>query len=141
MELKFKKLHKDAVLPAYATEHAACMDLTSVAIQYENQPNYGYIEYMTGLSVEIPEGYIGIIRPRSSISKTGLIEATSGIIDSDYRGELVYRCKWVKDSAKFELGERFGQFYIIPKITLEPIFVDDLSTTDRGKGGHGSTGL
>lgn len=140
MELKFKKLHNDAVLPAYATKNAACLDLTSVAIQFEDKPDYGYIEYMTGLAVEIPEGYLGFIRPRSSISKTGLIEATSGIIDSDYRGELVYRCKYVKNTKKFELGERFGQLFIIPYPTLEPTFVDELSITDR-LGGHGSTGL
>lgn len=140
MKLNFKKLDRLAVLPTYGSKDAAALDLTCTAIEYVNQKGFGYAEYHTGLAVEIPEGYFGFIRPRSSISKTGLIEATSGIIDSDYRGELLYRCKLVKDSDHFGVNEKFGQLFILPKIALEPEFVDELSETERGSGGHGSSG-
>lgn len=151
MILKFKKLHENAALPSYAKPGDAGMDLTAVSGQAiaNEQEGFYYIEYGTGLSAEIPEGYVGLLFPRSSISKTGLIMANSvGVIDSGYRGEIKLRFK-VDGKAfdeldgkigKYNVGDKIGQLIVIPFPTIEPSFVEELSSSERGAGGFGSTG-
>jgi dUTP pyrophosphatase len=151
MEIKFKKLHENAVLPSYAKEGDAGLDLTATsAVSVADAENgFYYVEYGTGLAVEIPQGYFGYLLPRSSISKTGLIMANPpGLIDSGYRGEIKMRFKidgkafdeLADKMAKYGVGDKIGQLMILPYPQIEPTFADELSTSERGAGGFGSTG-
>lgn len=91
MEVKIKKLHKNAVIPQYAKKGDAGLDLTAVEKHYDI---HGCVVYKTGIAVEIPEGYVGLVFPRSSVSKTDLLMANSvGVIDSGYRGEITMKFK------------------------------------------------
>ena len=106
MKVKIK-LAEGAVLPKYAKPGDAGMDLTAISENIVNKENFGYIEYGTGISLEIPEGYFLDIRPRSSISETGLFLANApGTIDSQYRGEIKCRFKWIPGTKKYEVGDR-----------------------------------
>lgn len=156
MKVKFKKLHKDAVLPSYAKTGDAGMDLVAtengrLINSGEAKDQWYYIEYGTGLAMELDSGFVGLLFPRSSISKSSLILANSvGVVDASFRGEICLRFKidaglmnqsigeW--SPAKYKKGERVGQLIILPYPTIEPEFVDELSDTDRGTGGFGSTG-
>ena len=156
MKVKFKKLHEDAVLPSYAKEGDAGLDITATSNGQmveckENGNLWYYIEYKTSLSAEIPNGYVGLLFPRSSISKSALLLANSvGVVDSGFRGEICFRFKidaGVVNQSNFTLGqptvykkgERVGQLVILPYPTIEPEFSNHLSETDRGIGGFGST--
>lgn len=141
MNIKLLKLNENAVIPSYATEEAACLDLTAISVKVVNEKDYGYIEYGTGIALEIPKGYEAEIRPRSSISKTGMILANSpGTIDSDYRGEIFVRFKWIPGSRKYEVGERIAQMKISQKQHISFELVESLSETKRNNSGFGSTG-
>lgn len=90
MKVKIKKVHSDAVIPTYATEGDAGLDLTAVSVEYDRDINK--IVYKTGLAIEIPEGYVGLLFPRSSICKYPLTLTNSvGVIDSGYRGEIMLK--------------------------------------------------
>ena len=92
MQVKIKKLHPEAIIPSYATQGDAGMDMTAVTAQIDKSGLF--IEYGTGIAVEIPEGYVGLLFPRSSLSKTSLILANHvGVVDSGYRGEIKFRFK------------------------------------------------
>lgn len=142
MRVKIKKLDKNAVIPFYGTEGSAGMDLTATSKEVVDKgDDYGFIEYGTGLSVEIPEGYAGFIFPRSSISKTGMMLANAvGVIDSDYTGEVKLRFKYISKSVDYKVGDRIGQLIIMPYPKIEFEEVQELSTTARSSGGFGSTG-
>lgn len=157
MRVKFKKLHEDAVLPSYAKPYDAGLDITTIdngkAITSElAKEEWYYIEYKTGLAAEIPYGYVGLLFPRSSISKSSLLLANAvGIIDAGFRGEICFRFKLDNNLAEqskinggtpasYKKGDRIGQLVILPYPTIEPEFVDELSDTERGTGGWGSTG-
>ena len=134
MNVKLQLVHPDSVMPSYAKEGDACMDLTAVAINESDK----HIEYDFGLAIEIPKGFFGYIRPRSSVSNTDLTFKTSGIIDSGYRGTL--RARFQKNGEKiYEIGERVAQLIILPYPLVHFEVVDELSKTERGEGGHGST--
>ena len=136
MELKFKKLSENAVLPKYAKAGDAGMDLTAIEMEFKD----GIHTYKTGLAVEIPYGYVGLIFPRSSIYKTSLRLTNSvGVIDSGYRGEIMFKFK-ADGETVYDVGDRVGQLFVIPYPTMEPVFVDELSNTERGDGGYGSSG-
>ncbi len=140
MKVKFKKLHKDAVIPGYAKPGDAGLDL--VATEIKENTSF-QVTYGTGLAVEIPEGFVGLIYPRSSIRKYELALSNSvGVIDSGYRGEVGFTFNKTSglDSLKYNVGDRIGQLVVIPYPTIEPIEVSDLSDTERGEGGFGSTG-
>ncbi len=141
MNIRIKKLHPNAVIPSYSKEGDAGLDLTAVTMTSVNEENYGYLEYDTGISMEIPEGHVGLVFPRSSISHTGLILANAvGIVDSNYRGPIKCRFKAIPNSNVYSSGDRVAQLIIlpIPQITFEE--VEELSTTERGGKGFGSTG-
>lgn len=144
MEIKVKKLTPEAVLPSYGSVDAAGLDLTAVSEKFYFNAAVNYVEYGTGIAVEIPKGYVGLIFPRSSItSKTSLILGNSvGVIDSDYRGEIKFRFKSILASGgkKYSVGERIGQLVVIPYPKIEVQEVSELSDTERGEGGYGSTG-
>lgn len=141
MKISFKKLDPKAVMPGYSKPGDAGMDLTAISKNLTNNPRFGYIEYGTGLAVEIPAGYVGLLFPRSSVSTTGLILANSvGVIDSGYRGEIKFRYKWIKDTADYNVGDRVGQLIILPYPTIEPEEVQELNSSERGEGNFGSSG-
>jgi len=141
MVVKIKKLDSKAVIPSYSKAGDAAMDLTATSIAKVDRDDFGYLEYGTGLAFEIPEGYVGLLFPRSSISNSGLILSNSvGVLDSGYRGEVKFRFKHIPDTMYYKPGDRVGQIIIIPypQITLEE--VEELSSSERSEGGFGSTG-
>lgn len=142
MEIKIKKNHPDAKLPVKSSEHAAAYDIFCVErlFVFDETTNSWYVEYKTGLCMEIPVGYVGKIFPRSSISKTGLVLCNSvGIIDSDYRGEVTVRFKYFGGAA-YQPGDRIIQIRIEKNIEVDFIESTELTDTKRGTGGYGSTG-
>ena len=139
MKIKIKKLNELAVIPKYAKQGDAGMDLTCVDWGITER----YTEYDTGLSMEIPEGYVGLLFPRSSISKTNLILANCvGVVDSGYRGPIKLRFKEIAGppGGRYKTGDRVGQIIIMPVPAFEFDEVEELTNTDRGEGGFGSTG-
>ena len=140
MKTYIKKLHPNAVIPTYAKQGDAGMDL--VATEIINEETF-QITYGTGLAMEIPEGFVGLVFPRSSIRKTDLsLTNCVGVIDSGYRGELqaTFRKERGVASRKYEVGERIAQIMIIPHPDIQFEETDELSNTERGDGGFGSTG-
>lgn len=134
------RLSDAATLPEYKSEGAACMDLSSTHGFYIRPHSYAYIH--TGVSVELPKGTALMVYPRSSLHKKSLILANSvGVIDSDYRGEIVvclYNTSYL--SQKIEAGERIVQAMLIKVQPIQPEITDALTPTKRGEGGFGSTG-
>ena len=140
MVVKIKKLAESAVIPAYSKKGDAGMDLTAVDIQLDD---HGNIVYKTGLAFEIPEGYVGLLFPRSSNAKTNLYLTNHvGVIDSSYRGEIMLKYKCIESFGKntYQVGDRVGQIIILPYPSIEFEEVKELSVTERGQGGYGSTG-
>jgi len=141
MKIKIKKLDPTAVIPIYSKAGDAAMDLTAITLTKVDQDIFGYLEYGTGLAFEIPEGYVGLLFPRSSISNSGLILSNSvGVIDSGYRGEVKFRFKHILDTSVYKVGDRIGQIIILPYPQIELEEVEQLSSSDRNKGGFSSTG-
>lgn len=168
MKVRVKKLHPDAVIPKYAKAGDAGLDL--VAVEKVTEERYGVTTYHTGLSVEIPEGHVGLIFPRSSIYKSVNRQANCvGVIDSGYRGEIMVKHELapiavqavqslklasvageaeaqaeihqtIREFNIYEKGDRVGQLIILPYPQVEFEEVEELSSTDRGEGGFGHTG-
>lgn len=139
MEVRIKRLSEKAVIPSKAHASDAGFDL--VATGREDFPTF--IEYGTSLAFSIPEGHVGLLFPRSSISKTDLTLANSvGVIDAGYLGEVKLRFKRPRQSAgpKYNVGDRIGQLIIMPIPTVNFLEVDELGSSERGDGGWGSTG-
>lgn len=137
MQIKIKKMHPDAVIPSYSKIGDAGLDLTAVSVT----ETIGYLEYSTGLAFEIPEGFVGLLFPRSSISNKGLILANSiGVLDSNFRGEVTFRFKYITNTEIYKIGDRIGQIVIMPIPTVEFVEVYTLAETNRGTGGYGSSG-
>ena len=147
MKVKIKKLNEGAKVPSYSKEGDAGLDFTAVEI---SRDNVGNITYHTGLAVEIPQGYVGLLFPRSSICKKQQFLTNSvGVIDSSYRGEIMAKFKPVMgsyetilelfESNEYEIGDRVVQLLIIPYPQIELEEVEELSDTERGYGGFGST--
>ena len=140
MNVNIKKLNPDAVIPTYAKSGDAGMDLIATSIIGEE---VFQITYGTGIALEIPNGFVGLVFPRSSIRKTDLSLTNSvGVIDSGYRGELQVTFRKHKGvaSTKYEVSDRIAQIMIIPHPEVEFNEVNELSNTERGEGGFGSTG-
>jgi dUTP pyrophosphatase len=166
VKVKFKKLHENAVLPTYAKDGDMGMDLTAVDRVWDK--DIDCFVYRTGLAVEVPKGYGMLIFPRSSNRKTGLYLPNSvGIIDSGYRGEILVSYKTrvprnidrklgalanahtdsfieafrnVPEDVIHSTGDKIAQAVIFPYPYVEPEWAEELSETERGTGGHGSTG-
>lgn len=142
MKVKIKKLNKDAQIPTYANPGDAGMDVVATSKTEAGD----YIEYGTGLSFEVPEGYVLLIFPRSSVSKKDLILANCvGVLDSGYRGELKFRFKRLYGPfgythCEYHVGDKIGQIMIVPYPKIDFEEVESLSETERGEGGFGSTG-
>lgn len=154
MKIKIKKLDEMAQVPKYAKDSDAGMDL--VAISREDCGSY--VEYGTGLAMEIPEGYVGLIFPRSSISNQSLVLTNSvGVIDSGYRGEVKARFKkvrhgkttngndvgWTVSQENHEIympSDKIAQIIVLPYPKVEFEVTEELAESARGAGGFGSTG-
>jgi dUTP pyrophosphatase len=137
MQVKIKKLHPKAVIPNYSKPGDAGMDLVITSIINENKED---ISYGFGISLEIPEGYVGLVFPRSSIRKYDLFLTNAvGVIDSGYRGELQATFKKTGPHI-YEVGDRGAQIIILPYPQIQFEEVGELSNTERGEGGFGSTG-
>lgn len=142
MEIKIKKLNDFAVIPTYAHNTDACFDLTATSVNYDSDKDC-YI-YGTSLAMEIPEEHVGLIFPRSSNRKTNAYMCNHvGVIDAGYRGEIMISFKnrdEIVNDAPYNVGDRIAQMMIIPFPKCKFTVVIELSETERGEGGHGSTG-
>ena len=146
MKVRIKKLNEGAIVPSYSKQGDAGMDLTAINI---SKDNVGNITYHTGLAIEIPEGYVGLLFPRSSVSKKQqFLTNAVGVIDSNYRGEIMLKFKPTVQSHNkveslfnemYEVGEKIGQLIILPYPSVNFILSDNLSDTVRGSNGFGST--
>jgi dUTP pyrophosphatase len=170
MKVRIKKLDEKAVIPQYAKDGDAGLDLVATSKIYDK---YGNVSYGVGLAIEIPKGYVGLLFPRSSICKNDLSLTNSvGVIDSGYRGEIFFKFKpalnyvnYVPDDfqltpengeddtdfdaialpspetyAEYQVGDKIGQLIIMPYPQIELEESAELSDTDRGEGGFGSSG-
>jgi len=153
MKVRIKKLSELAVVPSYAKDGDAGMDLIATSIISDTPTQ---ITYGLGVALEIPKGFVGLVFPRSSIRKTGLQLSNSvGVIDSGYRGELqatfnklfggeaMYdemKVKEIQPNDFYKVGDRVAQIMIIPHPDIQFEEANELSDTERGEGGFGSTG-
>ena len=140
MRVKIKRLDRDAVIPKYSKIGDAGLDLVATNIK-ENTTFQ--ITYGLGIALEIPEGFVGLVFPRSSIRNTELTLSNSvGVVDSGYRGELQATFNKLNgfDSISYNVGDRVCQVLIIPYPQIEFEEVEELNNTERGNGGFGSTG-
>jgi dUTP pyrophosphatase len=140
MKVKMKKLHPNAVKPKYAKESDAGMDL--VATEIISNTTF-QVTYGLGIAIEIPDGMVGLVFPRSSIRNTELTLSNSvGVIDAGYRGELQATFNKLNglDSVAYKVGDRVAQIVIVPHPIVQFVEVDELSESKRGEGGFGSTG-
>lgn len=138
MKIKIKKLHNEAKMPSNGTKHAAGFDLYSTKSIVLNPKIPTMIP--TGIAFEIPTGYCGVVYSRSSTAKKGLI-ITPLIVDSDYRGEVfILVNNQTREPYHIEVGDRIAQMRIEKLIDTEYEWADELSETERGSGGYGSTG-
>ncbi|HKL24284.1 MAG TPA: dUTP diphosphatase [Candidatus Nanoarchaeia archaeon] len=148
VKLKVRKLVPEAKLPFYKNKGDACMDVYAT----NKKETEKYVEYTTGLAFELPENYVLLVFPRSSITNRDLIMKNSvGILDSGFRGELKLRFAKQKPEENkkngkenkedtYEVGERIGQIMLLPLPEAEIQEVEKLSESTRGEGGFGSTG-
>ena len=142
MKVKLKKINENAIIPTYGTEYSAGADLYNLDQPVAIAPHATVLIH-TGISVEIPEGYCGLIFARSGLAtKRGLAPANKvGVIDADYRGEIMVALHNHSDSdATVEAGERVAQLAIVPFLKADFEEAEELSDTVRGVGGFGSTG-
>lgn len=145
MKLQFKKLHPDAIIPRYATKGAACFDLHAIDVTWGRMMVDSTREFRTGLAVEIPEGYAMLIYSRSGhgFKYDTRLSNCVGVIDSDYRGEIKVKlsCDWHHGEVLYvHDGDRIAQAMIVPAPQWQIVEADELSDTERGTGGFGSTG-
>jgi deoxyuridine 5''-triphosphate nucleotidohydrolase (dut) len=141
IQLKIKRLSTDAIIPRYATAGAACFDLHSISADTV-EPGMA-CEFRTGLAVEIPDGHVMLVYSRSGNGfKYGVRLANcTGIIDSDYRGEIVVKLRNDgTDPLAVNRGARIAQAMVLPAPKVQIVEVDELTSTERGAGGFGSTG-
>jgi dUTP pyrophosphatase len=140
MKIHFKKLDSKAQKPKFGKPGDAGADLVATSIELSRAHQ---IVYGTGLAVEIPEGMVGLVFPRSSVRNYDLTMANSvGVIDSGYRGEIMVTFNKIYGytSRSYEKGDRIAQLVIMPVPLIQYKEVDELSETQRGTDGHGSTG-
>jgi dUTP pyrophosphatase len=138
VKIKFKKLNKRAEIPFYAKDGDAGIDLVATTLIRTSK----FFEYGTDLAMEIPKGYVGLLFPRSSISRTDhFLRNSVGVIDSGYRGEVKLRMSIpALGETEYIIGDKVGQLIIMKLPWVEIEEVEELSDTHRGEGGFGSTG-
>lgn len=143
LKVKIKKMSEEAVIPTYAHDgEDACFDLYCTSTEIDD---VGNLVCHTGLAFEIPQWYVGLLFPRSSIANKEMFLTNSvGVIDSNYRGEVTAKFKPTMSfrpskNTRYEAGERVVQMMILPYPHIEFEEVDELLETSRGDGGYGST--
>ena len=146
LDVKIMKLVEEAVIPQYSLEGDAGLDLTATFRSYDE---FGNVVYHTGIAIEIPKGYVGLLFQRSSVSKKQqFLTNAVGVIDSNYRGEIMLKFKPTVQAHNkveslfddmYEVGEKIGQLIIMPYPLINFILSDELSDTIRGTNGFGST--
>ena len=142
MEIKIKKLNKEATIPTCATLGSAGYDLYSLNEKVTIESNESYL-FDTGIAIEIPKGYVGLIFARSGLaSKLGLAPSTKvSVIDSDYRGDIrVSLFNHSKSAVLLEEKTRIAQLVLVPYLSCNFVEVEELEETERGTNGFGSTG-
>ena len=138
MKVKIKKLNENAVIPRYAHPTDAGLDLVAVS---KSKDKYGNFVYGTGLAFEIPDGFVGLVFPRSSVAARRMTMANCvGVIDSGYRGEVTAKFMTHLFAKPYDKGDRVAQMIIMPYPHVDFVEVDELSESDRRDGGYGSTG-
>lgn len=154
MKVKIKKIYSDSILPTKSHSDDAGFDLYAHSKSYDDDGN---VVYGSGVAMEIPQGYVGLVFPRSSNAKKGLILSNSvGVVDSGFVGEITFKFKGAvaismelpgMDGTKnmigdlsYDVGDRIGQIIIMPYPEIEFVEVDELGESERGTGGYGSTG-
>lgn len=143
MDIKIKKLKDNAIIPTLGSEYSAGNDLYACIDEPISILPYTTVKIGTGLAMELPEGYFGAIFARSGLAvKRGLRPANAvGVIDSDYRNEYIVAL--YNDSDETQIiypNDRIAQLVIMPYVKCNFNVVDELSNTERGLGGFGSTG-
>lgn len=144
MKVNFKKLVPEAQKPKFGKPGDAGADLVATSRDIRSRVELNQMIYGTGLAVEIPEGMVGLVFPRSSIRDYDFTLSNSvGVIDSGYRGEIMVtfnlKSEWSVDRI-YSVGDRVAQLVIVPVPLIQYSEVEELSETSRGEGGHGSTG-
>lgn len=140
MKIKIKKINPFAIAPTKAHATDAGFDLYATSKTYDNDGN---VVYGCGLAFEIPKGYMGLIFPRSSNAKKSLLLSNSvGVIDAGYRGEVTAKFKrlYPISQGEYAIGERFAQLIVMPIPAVEFEEAEELSESERGVGGYGSSG-
>lgn len=146
--LRIKRLHPDAVIPQYATSGSACFDLHAIDCGHQT-PVFGSapgVTFRTGLAFEVPPGHVLLVFSRSGHGFKHDTRLTNcvGVIDADYRGELLVRLMRdggnALDTLRVNPGDRIAQAMLVPIPRVQIVEADDLSETERGAGGFGSTG-
>jgi len=139
MQIKFKKLNENAVAPTYAFKFDAGMDLYCLE-NISVEPNQR-VQIGTGIAMEIPEGFVGLIWDKSGLSHKSGLKTVGGVVDSQYRGEIkVGMINLSNETYNFEAGQKIAQMLIQKVEQVDLMESDTLSETDRGEGGFGSTG-
>lgn len=139
--MKIKKLNPDAIIPTYATNGSACFDIYSLTtgVASGSFP----LQCKTGLAFEVPEGFVMLVFSRSGhgFKSDARLSNCVGVIDSDYRGELQVKLAVDNDDGlSVAIGDRIAQALVLPVEQVTFDLVDELSSTERGTGGFGSTG-
>lgn len=147
MKVKIKKIHPNAIIPKFTTEGAACMDVVATEVNIKKR----IAEVKLGFSTEIPRGYKAVMSPRSSFTHQGWVLQNSPCqIDSDYRGEWMIKFEAIPTYFQFsemsyhlfpyKVGDRVAQMWLEKVVEFKFEEVNELSETERGSGGFGSTG-
>lgn len=139
VNVPFMKLNDDAVIPSYANYGDAGLDLTATSRKWDTDMQCWI--YGTGIACAIPYGFVGLLFPRSSVRKYGLIMANCiGVIDAGYRGEISATFKELGNENLYPVGDRVAQLIIVPFPQVDIQEVTSLPESERGANGHGSTG-
>lgn len=143
MIIRYKKVHEDAKDPVRGSEWAAGWDLTCCDIDWDEEAKV--LVYHTGLAFEIPRGHVGLLFPRSSVyKKTLLLTNSVGVLDADYRGEVLFKYglyyTMKREASLYNVGDRVGQLVVVPIPEVAFLEAESLSETKRGANGYGSTG-
>ena len=139
IKIKIKKLHPDAIIPKFANKSDAGMDFFSVE-DLVILPNHRVL-VKTGISMELPKGYVALVYDKSGVAKDGLTKI-GGVIDAGYRGEYIIMLHNISSKPyKIEKGQKIAQILIQPIIQPKIEVVEELSGSERGEGGFGSSGL
>lgn len=139
MKLEIKKLHKESMLPTRGSKEAAGYDLYSNEEVIIDKFSRGVVG--TGIAMKIPDGFYGRIAPRSGLAVKRGIDVLAGVVDSDYRGEIrVVIQNLGREAIRFLPKDKIAQMIITPYLAVDIEDVSDLSNTERGEKGFGSTG-